>query len=161
MIIVLQTAEPQKCYHVTRIFEQRTKTKGPWSGPKKSACPRMFESQTDSKAIIHKEYLILVSTSSFCNFYYILSNSLYFRDSQEMIPVVIVSARGQSIPRIPRLNQNEPPMCCLLGRNVNVLILCISDNWEGDVWTSSLYFRTPWRLILFVRPYCILHDQKV
>ena len=30
-----------------------------------------------------------------------------FRDSQGMILVVIVSARVQSIPRIPRLNQNE------------------------------------------------------
>ena len=42
MIIVLQTAEPQKCYHVTRIFEPQTKT----SGLKKSACPGTPE--TDS-----------------------------------------------------------------------------------------------------------------
>lgn len=48
-----------------------------------------------SKAIVHKEYLILVSTSSFRNFNYIASNSQYFlgiwlsfRDSQEMILVV-------------------------------------------------------------------------
>ena len=29
MIGVLQTAEPQKCYHVTRISERQTKTNGP------------------------------------------------------------------------------------------------------------------------------------
>ena len=32
---VLETIGPQKCYHVTRIFEPRTKNNGPWSGPKK------------------------------------------------------------------------------------------------------------------------------
>ena len=46
VINVLQTAGPQKCYRVTRIFEPRTKTNGPWSGPEKSACPRT--SETDS-----------------------------------------------------------------------------------------------------------------
>ena len=39
MIVVLQTAEPQKCYHVTAIFEPQTETNGPWSRLKKSACP--------------------------------------------------------------------------------------------------------------------------
>ena len=29
VINVLQTAEPQKCYHVTRIFEPQTKVNGP------------------------------------------------------------------------------------------------------------------------------------
>ena len=29
VISVLQTAEPQKCYHVTRIFEPQTKTNDP------------------------------------------------------------------------------------------------------------------------------------
>jgi len=29
VISVLQTAAPQKCYHVTRIFEPRTETQGP------------------------------------------------------------------------------------------------------------------------------------
>ena len=43
VISVLQTAESQKCYHVTRMFEPQTKTNGPWSGPKKSACPRTSE----------------------------------------------------------------------------------------------------------------------
>ena len=37
------------CYHVTRIFEPRTKTKGPWSGPKKGPYPRT--SQMDSRSV--------------------------------------------------------------------------------------------------------------
>ena len=44
---VLQTAEPQKCYHVTRIFEPQTKTDGPCNWPEKSAC--LLMSKTDSK----------------------------------------------------------------------------------------------------------------
>lgn len=32
----LQTTEPQKCYHVTRISEPQTETYGPWSGLKKA-----------------------------------------------------------------------------------------------------------------------------
>ena len=56
-----------------------------------------------------------------------------FRDSHEMILIVMIRAGVQSIPRIPRLNQNEPPMCFLLERNLNFLILSISDNWQGDV----------------------------
>ena len=47
MIGVLQTAESQKCYHVTRIFETQTKTNGRKRGPKKCACPRT--SEMDSK----------------------------------------------------------------------------------------------------------------
>ena len=43
MISVLQTAEPQRCCHVTRIFEPRTKSNGLWSRPKKSTCPRTSE----------------------------------------------------------------------------------------------------------------------
>ena len=54
------------------------------------------------------------------------------------------------IPRIPRLNQNEPPMYFVLEPNLNLLILSISDNSKGDVCT----FRTPW-LMLFVWPYCM------
>ena len=46
MISVLQTIRPQHRYHVTRIFEPPTKTNGPWSRLKKSACPRT--SETDS-----------------------------------------------------------------------------------------------------------------
>ena len=53
MISVLQTAESQKCYHVTRIFEPWTKANGPGSGPKKSACPRT--SETDSMAFTNSE----------------------------------------------------------------------------------------------------------
>lgn len=50
MISVLQTAESQKYYHVTRIFELQTKTNGPWSRQKKSACPRISETDSNRTA---------------------------------------------------------------------------------------------------------------
>ena len=43
VISVLQAAASQKCYHMTRILQPRTKTNGPWSEPKKSTCPRTSE----------------------------------------------------------------------------------------------------------------------
>ena len=43
VISVLQTAEPQKCCHVTRISEPQTKSDGLWGRPKKSTCPRTSE----------------------------------------------------------------------------------------------------------------------
>ena len=43
VISVLQAAASQKCYHMTRIFEPRTKTNGPWSELKKSTCPPTSE----------------------------------------------------------------------------------------------------------------------
>ena len=46
VISVLQTIRLQHRYHVTRIFEPLTKTNGPWSRSKRSACPRT--SETDS-----------------------------------------------------------------------------------------------------------------
>ena len=36
VISVLQAAASQKCYHMTRIFQPRTKTNDPWSEPKKA-----------------------------------------------------------------------------------------------------------------------------
>ena len=43
VISVLQTAEPQKRCHVTRIFEPRTKSNGLCGRPEKSTCPRTSE----------------------------------------------------------------------------------------------------------------------
>ena len=50
VISVLQAAASQKCYHMTRIFQPRTKTNGPWSEPKKSTCPRTSEMDSKNKS---------------------------------------------------------------------------------------------------------------
>ena len=45
-----QAAASQKCNHMTRIFQPRTKTNGPRREPKKSTCPRTSEMDSNDRA---------------------------------------------------------------------------------------------------------------